>query len=506
MARDNFKASVIKKLKDRVAHRCSKPCCRVATSAPRELDSVTNIGEAAHICAASPGGPRYDPNMTAVERESFSNGIWLCATHAREIDRDVAGHSVELLHQWKRDSERISKSELGRIQPAASDVQESLNQVLSAMPKSFLPTAIRNAHTASAKILESIDPRFQILTKHDERGTVFTVLAKENVNLSLMVDGDEALAAATGYEHLINHGKPFELGLRNVQMKGTPLFEAIREMMGAGPDVGKLTFGVFPKKVIHKICITDKSTKSQEILDDLQGDLVSGGMSFSFSGTSMGGLLTLKYSSLFDVAKSSINLNVNLESWRGLSVIHLPWFSKVKRFMEAALKGLDIDLVLEVDGERILAWKMNLSSAESDRIVQLLRYTDMARKISNYLGVEIPFDIELAPTAIMEDDLERAVGAIAGFTQPIEKIIFPIRLANTEEGEVGHPLLNQELMIGEVCFSESRSITVFGKVLALPLMRVTLRNGTMKKVSQDGRRARYEIFHLPDFSIEYVFI
>ena len=91
MARDEFTQKVIEKIKGRVGGRCSKTDCRVPTTGPSMADSekVSSIGVAAHICAASPGGPRYDDIMTPRQRRSVGNGIWLCATHATEIDRDV---------------------------------------------------------------------------------------------------------------------------------------------------------------------------------------------------------------------------------------------------------------------------------------------------------------------------------------------------------------------------------------------------------------------------------
>lgn len=62
-------------------------------------------GQAAHICAAAPGGKRYDVNMTPEERSSIDNCIWLCDYHARLIDTDAATYTVEKLRQWKADAE-----------------------------------------------------------------------------------------------------------------------------------------------------------------------------------------------------------------------------------------------------------------------------------------------------------------------------------------------------------------------------------------------------------------
>jgi hypothetical protein len=62
---------------------------------------VVDVGKAGHICAASPGGPRYDPSQTKEERRSQSNGIWLCSNHHDLIDLDPDKYTVDLLKQWK---------------------------------------------------------------------------------------------------------------------------------------------------------------------------------------------------------------------------------------------------------------------------------------------------------------------------------------------------------------------------------------------------------------------
>lgn len=64
-------------------------------------------GRAAHISAASPGGPRYEPAMSALDRKSIANGIWLCADCADLIDKGRGrGFSKELLESWKQRAEQ----------------------------------------------------------------------------------------------------------------------------------------------------------------------------------------------------------------------------------------------------------------------------------------------------------------------------------------------------------------------------------------------------------------
>ena len=95
----------------RVAFKCSQ--CNRQTSGPTdEPDGRVLIGVAAHICAASPGGPRYDPSQTTQQRRSIENGIWLCANCAKLIDDDVSRFSVHDLHRIKKNAENLAHDEL----------------------------------------------------------------------------------------------------------------------------------------------------------------------------------------------------------------------------------------------------------------------------------------------------------------------------------------------------------------------------------------------------------
>lgn len=104
--RDDFTKETIDTIASRVGYKCSNPNCRIETRGPHtNSDKKVSIGEAAHIKAAAPGGPRYDSSMTKEERKSAENGIWLCRTHARMIDSDEQNYPVELLRAWKAKAE-----------------------------------------------------------------------------------------------------------------------------------------------------------------------------------------------------------------------------------------------------------------------------------------------------------------------------------------------------------------------------------------------------------------
>ncbi|CAI2096379.1 Uncharacterised protein [Serratia fonticola] len=111
--RDNFSAKTIRTLQDRAGCRCSMPGCGVVTIGPSDESSEksVNLGVAAHICAAAPDGPRYDPNMTTEQRRHIENGIWLCVKHSVLIDRDTISYPVEVLHSMKMIHEEAMKLE-----------------------------------------------------------------------------------------------------------------------------------------------------------------------------------------------------------------------------------------------------------------------------------------------------------------------------------------------------------------------------------------------------------
>ncbi len=113
--RDDFSPSTIRKIKEMAGDVCSMPSCRVITGGSKKLrDNSFSIGVAAHICAASPGGPRYDLRMSQEERKSYENGIWLCQTHSRMIDVDPARFPVDRLKVWKEEAEIWSMTNVGQ--------------------------------------------------------------------------------------------------------------------------------------------------------------------------------------------------------------------------------------------------------------------------------------------------------------------------------------------------------------------------------------------------------
>lgn len=104
--RDDFSEKTKSQIAKRAGWLCSYPTCRAHTvGATSDGNGEINIGTAAHICAAAPGGPRYDEKMTPEERSSAKNGIWMCRDHGTAVDPRDPEFTVERLREWKRQAE-----------------------------------------------------------------------------------------------------------------------------------------------------------------------------------------------------------------------------------------------------------------------------------------------------------------------------------------------------------------------------------------------------------------
>lgn len=113
--RDDFSEDVKRVIANRANLICSNPDCGSTTGGPQDDPSkALNIGVAAHITAASPGGPRYDATLTPEQRTSAENGIWLCQNCAKRVDNDVSAYPVKLLGAWKVMREHAASTSIGQ--------------------------------------------------------------------------------------------------------------------------------------------------------------------------------------------------------------------------------------------------------------------------------------------------------------------------------------------------------------------------------------------------------
>ena len=131
--RDDFTEEVKRTLAARVGNHCSNPGCRALTSGPQvDPGKALNVGVAAHITAAAPAGPRYNPLLLSQERCHADNGIWLCQTCAKLVDNDPSQFPAHVLRAWKAiaRTQRTLHNREDRI--VSSDKQRSRSNPFSA--------------------------------------------------------------------------------------------------------------------------------------------------------------------------------------------------------------------------------------------------------------------------------------------------------------------------------------------------------------------------------------
>lgn len=113
MTRDEFNPKVKQTLAGRVNLRCS--ICRAATSGPHSNpERVVNVGVAAHITGAAPGGPRFDPSLSKGQRSGAANGIWLCQNCAKLVDNDDVRYPTDTLRRLKQRAEQEAEDDIGQ--------------------------------------------------------------------------------------------------------------------------------------------------------------------------------------------------------------------------------------------------------------------------------------------------------------------------------------------------------------------------------------------------------
>jgi energy-coupling factor transporter ATP-binding protein EcfA2 len=126
--RAEFSAATRKILAERAGYQCSVLNCGRSTVGPGQGRAVVNIGMAAHIYAASPGGPRGTGGLSAAERSEPENGIWCCYIHGKAIDSNAGdGFSAIELKAWKRLHEARKSAEIFGLPQVNLGLVESIS-------------------------------------------------------------------------------------------------------------------------------------------------------------------------------------------------------------------------------------------------------------------------------------------------------------------------------------------------------------------------------------------
>lgn len=210
--RDDFSADTKLHAAQRTAYRCS--FCRMPTIGPsREANNaVSNIGVAAHICAAAPGGKRYDPNMTKEQRKSIDNCIWMCQIHAHLIDTDEITYSVSKLKEMKAKAEAEAEKAIADVNLYVNNYKKQ-NDDVSALEALFLNMLRQGSFDLLRNTLECYDRtvspvydelvlRYKIIYDIYCDTSMIPIHFKEYLDLKNYVGIDQLLGIAISFNYI----------------------------------------------------------------------------------------------------------------------------------------------------------------------------------------------------------------------------------------------------------------------------------------------------------------
>lgn len=154
--RDDFLDKTKLQIAKRAGWLCSYPSCRHPT-----VGGDIMVGTAAHICAAAPDGPRFDPNQTPEQRRAAENGIWMCRDHGTAIDSKDPEFTVAKLREWKARAESEARAQVLRekplVGPAATPTEGELADRLRAATRADLDVFRHSTRWPSTEIALTVE-------------------------------------------------------------------------------------------------------------------------------------------------------------------------------------------------------------------------------------------------------------------------------------------------------------------------------------------------------------
>lgn len=515
MARDNFSKRIVERLRSRVAHRCSNPDCRRQTAGPAtDPEGVNIVGIAAHIHAASPGGPRYLLSMSPVQRSGIQNAIWLCSVCATLIDRDIEAYPAERLLTWKGEAERLAAKELNTRPPTHGDATAQLVAALSGQSPTFLPAVIGNAHEASAKALERLDPRFQVESSYQDKITTFTLNARENVPFKLLVPPERALEWQAKVRSALDDGLGFEIDASGVKAQGSPLLEQVFD----GDAIQQPTIKISPRStsVRAKLAAVDLVGGTRHAFDDVDGHLFMGQASLTFKGELWEGLakLTMRLQHPGNSPDGRFSLNFDIDRWVGLDIRGLPYLPSIVEFFHHADGGEVLDVAVFWRGQQLLGMRAKFDDLrrEAGAQLSLLAYLSRASEVARALDVAVRLPKHIA---VSKDDFDDLISIYEIVTAPSrlgqERLSTnaSFTLIATDNGE-NIQQLREQSEPSVIAFKQSiqSELTIFGQVVSIPFINLTF-NGVFPRVLDDrqsfeaGDSVRVELEPADGFWMSY---
>lgn len=416
MARDkdnDFTESIRRKLRDRVANLCSNPECRKNTVAANleTIDNKTVIGEAAHICAASSGGPRFNDEMIAKDIKSFKNGIWLCSICHNIIDREPKTYPVEMLIGWKVSAEEYTSKNLGTKYKTDKDIKESQQSLLSIMPLSSINNALSNVHGSVVQTLGVLDDRLKLSTKFDNEATVYNVEPKDDSYVpTISIKDFSNETNIRKYKDLILHGLDCEIDGDIDFSSDSNLINKL--LNDTGIDFKKSSIKRI-NKVDAYLKIPYQDLDINKTVIKINGYLTHGLKTVSFIG-GLENYFNIKFvvmaisDELIDDTVQNVNMSFCFDDWNGKNIRSLEKLEDLHTLINEICdnENASIGLFTSETHTFLAKAKINNTSDNDDikQIKWLLDYIYKSYKICDYLNYEVFICLD---SVILEKDYEQ---------------------------------------------------------------------------------------------------
>lgn len=423
--RDNFTKPIIDILRRRAGNACSNPACLVQTVEPQYTNpmKVTDTGIAAHICAASPGGPRYSSTMTVEKRKDISNGIWLCSHCATKIDREPDAYSVDLLLSWKvRAEARIISNSNSRMYTESEAIHKSSISFLQNhglnLPHQF-QLSLSNISKSIKEYIGILDPRLEVDYSFTEGIDHFKINLKDSLNHQsdeepIRISFTSTLNYKNDWENLVEHGENFTCKVKNFRSNSL----ALDILFPQNLDNSFLTIK-HPNQRKAEIEIQDSDGNCLIKFEDF---LIVGRSTFSIRAKIFDDLLCMRlekisYRENENKAKGTFNLDLNFKLWDQKPLDQLNHFSRIFSFYKNLSKQNKVSIVIYIDGREIYQNTFSIPYTFLSNLLSLLTYTSYSQIISRALKLSINFDSKI----ICSDEEFKDVIETGNYLTPFQK-------------------------------------------------------------------------------------
>lgn len=364
--RDDFTLATTRLLAERAGLLCSRPDCRVPTRGPAKDGGLSGVGTAAHITAAAPNGPRYDPSLTREQRRSYENGIWLCAIHGREVDSDDSRYSTEELLGWKAAAEQHAHQRLGKVQPREEDATKMLVMAATGNGGTLMQEGVSRFHQAFQSAIAQMDPRFRVQTAYSNGRTSYLLDAVEPITVQMSISGDFTQSEfERKFSDLQRHGAPIEIANASIRF---PDAEVLNTIFG-GRSPGALSIGPAPRRGHVRLKLKTADGSHSVDMGPVSAEVYGGECSARFVAIAFDGMMRFEIIAPLDGSHSTFKLDIDLSSWGGEDVLSLLYFDDIFQFTVNAAKGWELHVglhlgkhgevqkgILDVSGAEIVRW------------------------------------------------------------------------------------------------------------------------------------------------------